>query len=855
MATTANRGRPWWIPIVLGFVVALLVNLPMLLGFLPEGALPELLRGEVVSSLETVFSSSLAQIGGNGVAILLAGWGVVLLLRGTSPQLDMARKLERNGDLSGAAELQLQAGNHQRALSLLTKARAWKKAAEVALGSGLKQEAAAFLRRAGGINLAEAAELYRQIGDSKGARRCDLDLAEWHIQEGRIDEAIAAWLRGGEKKRALRAVRLAIKQGKLRPTNPVFSAVREAAKEFEEHQLIALILELEESWEDAAHAWRLAGEHVRAAECFRRADRIEEAAIEESMAGRSKQAIRLQLQQLARLKDQVAAAKIRAGASGTETIRLQEQVDATTDELIPKLRQLDLRSELVQVLKTSGRIEEAVEELVNANQLGRAAELAHAEQRWDLSAPLLERLSRWSEASDDYELARKPEQAAHCAELAGEFERALKIYQKLGKVGSTAGCLARLGRLQDGLQMLHRQGRLKDACDLLRSSPGPVPDSPDLVLDLAAWLRENASLKEAIACLQRAVLGVALQPIRVDPAVALASYLFDAGDYDAAQEHVDRILAFDYSNEAAQELKQKIKGIQQSPAITQAAAPVDTNADTFSGEVTPQLSVVAEQRYEIGDLLGRGGMGVVYLARDTRLERQVAVKVLRTTSPEEAARLEREAKVAATLNHPGIVTIHDFEVGFGGYFIVMEYVPGDALDKLLRSNRRRISDNLLPLLTDLIGTVAYAHERDVVHRDLKPANVLLTPDNEVKILDFGIAARLNIESDTGTGVCGTPYYMSPEQIRGEAPTRASDIYSFGATAFHLATGRPPFQRGNVIDAHLEKDPPDPMELEPTLIPELSQCILRCLNKEPDDRYSSAADLHEELSRLGKAMIW
>jgi tetratricopeptide (TPR) repeat protein len=827
----------------------------MLLGFFPEDSLPELLRGEAISSLEAVFVSPLAQIGGNGVAILLAGWGVVLLLRGTSPQLDMARKLERNGDLSGAAELQLQAGNHQRALSLLTKARAWKKAAEVALGSGLKQEAALLLRRAGGINLAEAAELYRQVGDSKGARRCDLDLAEWHIQEGRIDEAIAAWLRGGEKKRAMRAVRLAIKQGKLRPTNPVFLAVRETAKELEEHELIAGILELEESWEDAAHAWRLAGEHVKAAECFRLADRIEEAAIEESTAGRSKQAIRLQLQQVTRLRDQAAAAKIRVGANGAETIRLRDQINATTDDLIPKLRHLDLKTELVQVLKMTGRIEEAVEVLVNDNQLGQAAELAHAEQRWDLSAPLLEQLRRWREASNDYELARNPEKAAHCAELAGEYERALKIYQKLGKVGSIASCLAQLGRLQEGLHLLHREGRLKDACELLRRSPGPIPDSPDVILDLAAWLRKNASLKEAIACLQRAVLGVALQPARVDPAVALASYLFDTGDYDAAQEHVDRILAFDYSNEAAQELKQKIKGVTQSPAVTQAVAPVDTNADTFSGEVTPQLTAIAEQRYEIGDLLGRGGMGVVYLARDTRLERQVAVKVLRTTSPDEAARLEREAKVAATLNHPGIVTIHDFEVGFGGYFIVMEYVPGDALDKLLRSNRQRISDNLLPLLTDLIGTVAYAHERDVVHRDLKPANVLLTPENEVKILDFGIAARLNIEADTGTGVCGTPYYMSPEQIRGEAPTRASDIYSFGATAFHLATGRPPFQRGNVIDAHLEKDPPDPMKLEPTLIPELSQCILRCLQKEPNDRYSSAADLHEELSRLNQAMIW
>jgi serine/threonine-protein kinase len=179
----------------------------------------------------------------------------------------------------------------------------------------------------------------------------------------------------------------------------------------------------------------------------------------------------------------------------------------------------------------------------------------------------------------------------------------------------------------------------------------------------------------------------------------------------------------------------------------------------------------------------------------------------------------------------------------------MEYVPGDALDKILRTNRKRISTNLLRILTDLSETVAYAHELNVVHRDLKPGNMMLTPENEVKILDFGIAARLNIESDTGAGVCGTPYYMSPEQIRGESPTPASDIYSFGATAFHLATGRPPFKRGNVIDAHLEKEPPDPIKLEPALNPKLAGCILRCLRKQPQNRYSSATELHRELLRI------
>jgi len=245
-------------------------------------------------------------------------------------------------------------------------------------------------------------------------------------------------------------------------------------------------------------------------------------------------------------------------------------------------------------------------------------------------------------------------------------------------------------------------------------------------------------------------------------------------------------------------------------------------------------------------------MGVVYKARDTRLERDVAIKVLRTTSEEEAARLEQEAKAAATLNHPGIVTIHDFQAGFDGYFITMEYVPGDALDQLLQTHPNRIHDNLYEILARIADAIAYAHVKHVIHRDLKPGNILLTPLQEVKILDFGIAARLDVGVDTSSPtVCGTPYYMAPEQIRGEVPTPATDIYSFGATAFHLAAGEPPFKRGNIIEAHLKTDPPDPSEVSARVTPELGVIIMRCLAKQPDQRFASADELRDELSELGK----
>jgi serine/threonine-protein kinase len=363
-----------------------------------------------------------------------------------------------------------------------------------------------------------------------------------------------------------------------------------------------------------------------------------------------------------------------------------------------------------------------------------------------------------------------------------------------------------------------------------------------VVLDMAKWARENDTQERAIACLQRAVIGVALQPRRLGPAVALANELYQAGERTTALVQVERLLAFDFSCEPAQKLRAMIEsdlGVDTTESQPAAARP---------GETSPS-DPEAQQRYEILTELGRGGMGVVYRARDNRLERDVAIKVLRTTSAGEAARLGQEARAAATLNHPGIVTIHDFEVGFDGYFIAMEFVPGEPLDEILKTDPSRIRESLVHLLLRLADAIAYAHSQNVIHRDLKPGNILVTPANEVKILDFGIAARLDQGEDENVAICGTPFYMAPEQIRGQPPTPATDIYAFGATAFHLATGQPPFPAGDVIHAHLANRPPNPLDLIPDLHPEMARIILRCLEKDPDHRYSNTGELRVELESL------
>ncbi len=830
LAVPYQTRRRWLPPLITGGIVVVVTNLSALSLWLPglRESLPDWAFSRLQPGLAVV---------GNITALAFFIWSAVRLIGDRDANVRMAGRLKRRGDWRGAGDLYLRSGFRRRALAAFTRGRAWTEAARVSLELGRDREAAELLRKAGGRHLQEAARLYSRCGAEEQARRCYQTLAQWLTDKGNLGEAVAPWLRAGEPMRAVRSAVAALAAGRINPSTSDFEAARRAAEITRNHELTARLAEAEANWRNAAQAWLLHGDTLRAAESFVRAGDLTGAAQALDEAGRLREAAQLRLQQLARLRDRDRQL---AGGRSADAVETRQRANAVAEKLLPRLEQLGMEEEYLQVLMDLDRFEEAVDWLILRDRRADAAELAVQGQRWDLAGPLLERLGRWGEASDVFELHGKLAEAAHCAELAGEDERALNIFRRLGDGVAIARCLARIGRLQEALTELHRAGRLQEAAALLREHPGPVPDIPDVILDMAEELRSNGRLDEAIACLQRAVVGVALQPGRLEAATALARLLLEAGDVAEAQAHIRRILESDYAYTPAQELQRRVQ------ELVTTHGPAATRPPAVRHAAGPAMPSAEGERYEILTELGRGGMGVVYQARDTRLERIVAVKVLRATAAQEVAQLEREAKAAATLNHPAIVTVYDFERGLGGYLIAMEYVRGEPLDTLLRSNPERIRGNLLPILLQLAEAVAYAHEHHVIHRDLKPGNILLTADHRVKIFDFGIAARLDSDAGPSGGICGTPFYMSPEQIRGEPPTPQSDIYSLGATFFHLATGRPPFARGNVIEAHLDTPPPVPTDLNPELPPGLGSILLRCLEKEPGGRFPSGRELHGAL---------
>jgi eukaryotic-like serine/threonine-protein kinase len=269
-------------------------------------------------------------------------------------------------------------------------------------------------------------------------------------------------------------------------------------------------------------------------------------------------------------------------------------------------------------------------------------------------------------------------------------------------------------------------------------------------------------------------------------------------------------------------------------------------------------------RYELGELLGRGGMAEVRRAVDTRLGRQVAVKQLRTdlaTDPTFQARFRREAQSAAGLNHPTIVAVYDTGeesdpvTGISIPYIVMELVEGQTLREVLRDGRKILPERALELTQGVLDALSYSHKAGIVHRDIKPANVMLTGNGAVKVMDFGIARAVADTSATMTqtaAVIGTAQYLSPEQARGETVDARSDVYSAGCLLYELLVGRPPFIGDSPVSVayqHVRENPVPPSQLDSMVTPEIDAIVLKSLAKDPDDRYQSAREMKADIARV------
>jgi serine/threonine-protein kinase len=269
-------------------------------------------------------------------------------------------------------------------------------------------------------------------------------------------------------------------------------------------------------------------------------------------------------------------------------------------------------------------------------------------------------------------------------------------------------------------------------------------------------------------------------------------------------------------------------------------------------------------RYELGELLGRGGMAEVRKGTDTRLGRTVAIKRLRTDLASDAtfqARFRREAQSSASLNHPTIVSVYDTGEepatdgsGVSQPYIVMEYVAGRTLRDILREGRKILPERALEITSGVLAALDYSHRAGIIHRDIKPGNVMLTPSGDVKVMDFGIARAISDAASTMTqtaAVVGTAQYLSPEQARGETVDSRSDVYSAGCLLYELLTGRPPFVGDSPVAVayqHVREPAAPPSDHDTDLPPAIDAIVMKSLAKRVEDRYQSAAAMRSDIDR-------
>lgn len=269
-------------------------------------------------------------------------------------------------------------------------------------------------------------------------------------------------------------------------------------------------------------------------------------------------------------------------------------------------------------------------------------------------------------------------------------------------------------------------------------------------------------------------------------------------------------------------------------------------------------------RYEVGDLIGRGGMAQVHLGYDTRLSRTVAIKVLRSdlaSDPTFLARFRREAQSAAALNHPAIVAVYDTGeekvLTTNGRavalpYIVMEYVKGRTVSKLLKNGQALPINEAVQITVGVLSALEYSHYEGIVHRDIKPGNIMITQDGKVKVMDFGIARAVADSSATMTStnsVVGTAQYLSPEQARGEVVDARSDLYSTGCLLYELLTGKPPFQGDSAVAVayqHVSATPKPPSAVAPDVPDAIDRVVMKSLAKKRDERYQTAAQMRNDL---------
>ncbi|MCK4764339.1 MAG: protein kinase [Candidatus Aminicenantes bacterium] len=465
----------------------------------------------------------------------------------------------------------------------------------------------------------------------------------------------------------------------------------------------------------------------------------------------------------------------------------------------------------------------------------RAAELFEWEKNFDKAAHCYFMNQNYIPAAENYLKAGNEAEAAKMFELGRDWKTAADIaikYKKYPKAGELYEQASE--HFEAGICF----ARVEDDKRAVGNFQMVTPTSPNFykaVTHMAEIFLKNRKPQLVIEKVGKLAAGKPINSGNIDWFYVLGQAYENAGDFKKAHDSFQGVLTVDYSYK---DIHEKIKEVED---LIEKYKEMELVKDDSSN------------RYKIIKKIGEGGMGVVFKAQDTVLQRVVALKVLNKTFTKDKRSLESffaEARSTASLSHSNIVTVYDVGQMGEDNFISMEFIEGENFMTIIRRNRAFTVPQLLFISIKILKALDYSHKKGIIHRDIKPHNIMITRQKEIKIMDFGLAIiRGEMKQGDSGVITGTPYYMSPEQIQGVKVDHRTDIYSTGATLFHMITGKVPFKGENVFYQHLFEKVPAIKNYRSDIPGPLIYIVEKCMEKKREDRFQSAQEILNAIKQI------